>query len=121
VTNVRSLASSRPSGYRTVAEGGLDSKDHPGIPAELLAPGAMVFTPPDGLLDLSTVRSGGARCRALTGVIHPAPAAGSKTGPNHPAADIAYEDAQVYARWLGGELPTEAQWEFAEVLLATTS
>jgi formylglycine-generating enzyme required for sulfatase activity len=26
---------------------------------------------------------------------------------------VAYEDAEAYARWLGKELPTEAQWEFA--------
>ena len=27
--------------------------------------------------------------------------------------NVAYEDALAYARWLGHELPTEAQWEFA--------
>jgi formylglycine-generating enzyme len=32
---------------------------------------------------------------------------------NHPVVQIAYEDAQAYARWLGRELPTEAQWEVA--------
>ena len=32
---------------------------------------------------------------------------------NHPVVQIAYEDALAYARWLGRELPTEAQWEYA--------
>ena len=27
--------------------------------------------------------------------------------------NVAYEDALAYAHWLGHELPTEAQWEFA--------
>ena len=26
---------------------------------------------------------------------------------------VAYEDADAYAKWIGKELPTEAQWEFA--------
>lgn len=32
---------------------------------------------------------------------------------NHPAVNITWQDARVYANWAGGELPSEAQWEKA--------
>jgi sulfatase modifying factor 1 len=101
------------TGYRTVAERGLDPKDHPGMPPELLAPGAVVFAPPDGVLDLVNVNQwwryvAGADWRHPSG-----PDSSIEGRDNHPVVNVAYEDALAYAEWAGRALPTEAQWEFA--------
>ena len=32
---------------------------------------------------------------------------------NHPVTTVSWYDAMAYAAWLGGSLPTEAQWELA--------
>ena len=32
---------------------------------------------------------------------------------DHPVTNVTWYDAMAYAAWLGGSLPTEAQWEFA--------
>jgi formylglycine-generating enzyme required for sulfatase activity len=72
-----------------------------------------VFTPPDGLLNLVNVAQW---WRYVPGADwrHPeGPGSSIEGRQNHPVVDVAYEDALAYARWLGRELPTEAQWEFA--------
>ena len=113
VTNAQFRRFVEATGYVTVAERGLDRKDHPGVPPELLRPGSVVFSMPDGIVDLVDVRQW---WRFVPGADwrHPeGPGSSIEGKENHPVVDVAHEDALAYARWQGRDLPTEAQWELA--------
>lgn len=94
------------TGYRTMAERTPPSL--PGAPPDMLQPGSAVFTVPDAQDELWWRWVVGAQWR------HPSGPAETISGHGHdPVVQIAYEDAQAYARWVGKSLPSEAQWEYA--------
>lgn len=113
VTNAQFREFVAATGYVTLAERGLDPKAYPDMPAELLAPGSVVFIKP------TDVRQGGSLTQWWQYVKgadwkHPAgPGSSIEARENYPVVHIAYEDALAYAKWRGRALPTEAQWEFA--------
>ena len=101
------------TGYRTFAETAPDPADYPGMPPEMAKAGSLVFNRTVGPVDLRDFSQWwsfgfGADWR------HPLGPRSDLNGlDEHPVVHIAYVDAQAYADWVGKDLPTEAEWEFA--------
>lgn len=113
VTNAQYAEFVADTGYVTVAERPMDPALYPGVAAEDLQPGALIFVPTAGPVDLDNWRqwwdwSPGACWR------HPfGPESGIGDRLDHPVVQIAYPDAHAYAQWAGRRLPGEAEWEYA--------
>lgn len=106
VTNAEFAAFVKATGYKTLAE--RDPPKLPGAPPKMLQPGSAVFQAPTQENPNWWRWVVGAQWR------HPSGPAESIAGrEREPVVQIAYEDAQAYARWIGLELPTEEQWEYA--------
>jgi formylglycine-generating enzyme len=106
------------TGHVTYAEIAPDPKDYPGALPRMLKAGSLMFSPPKHGVNKHVVDlrdwsqwwtfKFGANWRRPYG-----PRSSISGLDDHPVVHVAYRDAEAYAKWVGKELPTEAEWEFA--------
>jgi sulfatase modifying factor 1 len=113
VTNERFRLFVRETGYVTLAQRSPNPADYPGARPETLVPASTVFVQPAYPVDVSNHYNW---WRYVPGADwrHPRGRGSTIRGlSKHPVVHVAWDDVAAYARWVGKELPTEAEWEFA--------
>ena len=113
VTNAEFRRFVLATGYLTLSERAPDPAMYPDADPSLLAPGSLVFTKPDGPVDLRDYRSWWAYVPGANWRRPEGPASNIDDRWDHPVVHVAFDDVVAYAAWAGKAIPTEAEWEFA--------
>jgi sulfatase modifying factor 1 len=101
------------TGHVTFAEIPPDPKDYPGALPHMLYAGSLVFQPPTHRVDLHDWSQWWSFLKGADWRHPYGPSSNIDGLDDYPVVHVAYSDADAYARWIGKDLPTEAQWEFA--------
>lgn len=106
VTNAQFARFVAATDYVTMAE--REPPALPEAPPDMLKPGSAVFRVPTSDNPSWWAWVPGAQWRHPTG-----PGSTIEGRDNDPVVQVAYNDAQAYARWAGMRLPSEEEWEYA--------
>ena len=105
VTNAEFRRFVKATGHVTVAERPPDPADYPDADPTLLVPGALVFRPSSGPVDLRDWRNWWAWVPQASWRHPEGPGSTLHGRDRHPAVQVAYEDALAYAAWAGKSWP----------------
>ncbi len=101
VTNAQFARFVAATHYVTVAERKPRAEDFPDAPPENLVAGSVVFTPPAHPVPLDDQMQWWSYVKGADWRHPEGPGSTIKGRENHPVVQIAYEDAEAYARWAG--------------------